>query len=365
METFFYWDETIKKIMNEKQIFIYGAGMMGNSLYHCLTGKPYYKSISGFIVNKKENNPDQIDGIPVMDLAEGRKYRECLVLIALHEEHIDAVVADLSREHYVNLLLITFDSDAWCHIRGNWFRAEMKESMIGYLDSEIPAKYQIYVVCSDNDKTLENIMPIREFEKLIQVGAALTETWLCPLRDDIGENISAKNHKYCELTALYWVWKHDNSAYVGISHYRRRFRISEREVEKMALSDIDMVVTIPILNLPGVKQQYGMDHDLSDWEIMSDILGELYPEYVSALEKVECGNYYFGYNMFLAKRPVFERYCEWLFPILEKCEERIGNKEDAYQNRYIGFLAERLLTVFLEKNQHLRVAVSDKHFIER
>ena len=41
----------------------------------------------------------------------------------------------------------------------------------------------------------------------VQVGAAGKETIPGFQRDDEGENISAKNPNYCELTALYWAWK--------------------------------------------------------------------------------------------------------------------------------------------------------------
>ena len=59
--------------------------------------------------------------------------------------------------------------------------------------------------------------------------------------------------------------------------------------------------------------------------------------------------------MFIARKEILEKYCEWLFPILQFCEEKIGSKSDSYQNRYIGFLAERLLTVFLEYHKEYKV----------
>ena len=75
--------------------------------------------------------------------------------------------------------------------------------------------------------------------------------------------------------------------------------------------------------------------------------------------------FYYAYNMFIAKSEVFDAYCEWLFPILKYCEDHCGNHVDLYQNRFIGFLAERLLTVFIIANKNnLHVEVISKHFIK-
>ena len=62
----------------------------------------------------------------------------------------------------------------------------------------------------------------------LQVGTAINSP-LGYLRDDTGDNISALNGYYSELTGLYWIWKnvHDIN-YVGTCHYRR-FLIDENE----------------------------------------------------------------------------------------------------------------------------------------
>lgn len=56
----------------------------------------------------------------------------------------------------------------------------------------------------------------------VQLGSAINKT-LGYQRDDEGENISAKQPYYAELTAMYWAWKNLKADYIGINHYRRYF----------------------------------------------------------------------------------------------------------------------------------------------
>ena len=98
---------------------------------------------------------------------------------------------------------------------------------------------------------------------------------------------------------------------------------------------------------------------------MLDVIHRLCPVYDNSVSYVQEQQYFFAYNMFIMRRTVLDEYCQWLFPILFACAERIGEKDDAYQNRYAGFLAERLLNVYLYHNrERLRIAVAKRHYLE-
>lgn len=67
----------------------------------------------------------------------------------------------------------------------------------------------------------------------IEVGAAKRTSFLYPLRDDMGDNISLENEYYGELTGLYWVWKNTNiqdEDIIGFCHYNKALKISRRQI---------------------------------------------------------------------------------------------------------------------------------------
>ena len=57
------------------------------------------------------------------------------------------------------------------------------------------------------------------------------------------------------------------------------------------------------------------------------------------------------YNMFAMRSKEFDSYCTWLFDILFKAEPKIPYETyGPYQGRVFGFLAERLLNVWVAHN---------------
>ena len=361
-----YWNALIEKLIHTDEFVIYGAGVMGNAVKRCLEDAPYHMKIRAFLVSSMQNNPDNIDGIPVIELANASVYRNILILVALHERYMTGALRQLEEAGFYNVLPLSFDSDEWSDIRGNWFLHAGGIYGENYLDLNevLTQKLRVYVAHHVADHLLKEEMPKRSFEIPIQVGAALTDIRIAAVLDNQGDNISEKNKKYCELPALYWIWKHGQSEYLGLSHYRRRFDISEEMAVRLPESDVDVVVTVPILNIKGVRQQYCSDHFEKDWDVCMKTVKRLFPQYGNVADKIEKGQYYYAYNMLIARREILNQYCEWLFPILFQCENEIGDRTDSYQGRYIGFLAERLMTIFFEQHRkEFKLAIAKKHFI--
>lgn len=205
--------------------------------------------------------------------------------------------------------------------------------------------------------------------------------------DDSGIHISCKNKFYSELTGIYWVWKNTNQDIVGSMHYRRFLTcqiepliyqirrllyfplnlhkkrygiIYTREYKKFCplilsrseilefLHDYDAIMPLRRLLRHSVREHYRRYHNIRDLEIISLILKEKYPEYLSSFELFLSGNRMYANNMFIFKRADFDRCMSWLFSVLFELENRIQlDNYQGYQRRICGFMGERLLNVWL------------------
>lgn len=380
----YYARETVERMKNSSQIAIYGAGLVAYEVAICLMERPYGLKIECFLVSEKKGNPDTMLDLPVISLDRGadRIHKNALIVVAVMGKYLDEICENLVKKGYVHILPMTFESDLWSMIQGNYYRYvclcrgqdyRILEKELEQIQMPLESEKQkskgdtvrIYTAKCHVDRPLHEDLSRYQWEIPIQAGAALTKERICEVRDDQGENISYKNGQYCELTALYWIWKQDSSDYAGLCHYRRHFELDEEMLRRLACSDIDVVLTIPILNFPNVEAVYRHDHVETDWKIMMEGICSLEPDYREAAEELQNGNFYYGYNMLIARKEIFDDYCAWLFPILEYCEERCGEKESTYQKRYLGFLAERLMGIyFLKHEEEYKIVHARKHFVE-
>ena len=177
------------------------------------------------------------------------------------------------------------------------------------------------------------------------------------LGDDTGDNISAKNPYYSELTGLYWIWKNKaDSDYLGLCHYRRYFLndsgelMQESEYESI-LSEYDVMVSQSRLGAYDYKTIYSRSHDIRNLELTEEVIRELYPDYITTFQEVIADNRCYVGNLFVAPKELFCSYCEWLFSIFFAMEDRIDTSGyDDYHKRLFGFLSEQLLIVWIKHN---------------
>lgn len=204
-------------------------------------------------------------------------------------------------------------------------------------------------------------MTHKEFEKPeddmyvpLQVGRALSQD-LGYLRDDIGENISAMNDCYSELTGVYWVWKNEKAAeYVGICHYRR-YLINEsgrifKEAELMdILKEYDVITSKRLQYDYTYYEGYSDAHNINDLIETGKVIKERYPDYYDNFKRlVHARESYFG-NIMVCSKPLFDEYAKWLFTILQEVQTRIDiSSYDNYHKRVFGFISEFLLLVWVE-----------------
>ena len=199
-------------------------------------------------------------------------------------------------------------------------------------------------------------VPDSEIYIPLQVGAALHDD-LGFLRDDAGDNISTKNPNYSELTGVYHVWKNDrDSDIVGICHYRRFFAdenlsiLDEKGIGSI-LENADIIVPQPAMFPKTLIEDYVAAHNAADIEETRKAIEKLYPDYLETFDEFMDGHLLYYANMMIARKSTFDAYCKWLFDILFEVEKNLDiSGYDDYNKRVFGFISERLLGVWIKKN---------------
>ena len=181
--------------------------------------------------------------------------------------------------------------------------------------------------------------------------------------DDTGENISEKNPNFCELTGLYWAWKNLDTDYVGLVHYRRYFSVKMKKNKFdgiLTRQQLEKILATTDVVLPKRRNYYietvysHYDHilDGSQLDKTRKIIEKKYPEYLSAFDKVMKSRGAHMFNMFIMKKELADKYCEWLFDILFELEKKIDTSNmTPFEARLFGRVSEMLLDVWLEKNR--------------
>lgn len=219
----------------------------------------------------------------------------------------------------------------------------------------------------------QTYVPEHPLLKPLQIGAALHSPLDGFLHDDAGDNISAKNNSYCELTGQYWVWKNEQADFYGFYHYRRYFSF-HAEKHPYMIYDFPDDVTLRRMNcapeqmeqlisqydiiVPAAENMYetvwenysrAPHHYMEDLQLAANLVKELHPDYKNAMEQYLSNTRLYLKNMYIMRHEHFHAYCNWLFPLLEEFDHR--NNWNKYNGnkaamRVDGYLAERLFGIW-------------------
>ncbi len=220
--------------------------------------------------------------------------------------------------------------------------------------------------------------------------------------DNTGENISHKRINFCEFTVQYWVWKNISADYYGLCHYRRYlsfaakkfktndhgvvpcailspetmkcFGLLDTEVMKAEITRYDLIIPQPALvermPLPHGKAKSvyhlweahsGIFFEKGTIDRVFSLIEELAPEYSTSAKEYFAGNLHRGYNCYVMQKGLFNRLCQFQFPIMEVIEAEI---DTTMYPRAPGYVGEILFGIFLHHAiNHERWRVNQRQLV--
>lgn len=210
-------------------------------------------------------------------------------------------------------------------------------------------------------------MPSDSIYVPIQSGSILNKD-LGYLRDDSGDNISDRNIAYNELCPLYWAWKNIDAENIGLVHYRRHLSLNKnkKNIENvLTLQQINKLFEKADIILPPMRKYYFESvythyvksqknreqlHS-NDLKALKEIIIESHKDYLEAFNKVMSKNKAHMFHIFIMKKDKFNEYCEFLFDIAFKLEDKLHSTRPD-KTRYIGGITEFLMDIWIEKNNY-------------
>ena len=346
------------------EIMIFGAKSIALGVCKAIQILYPQYSVTGFLVSSLKDNPFMLAGLPVREinsfseeLTQEQKKKLYIVIGTPEKIHLE-IVKTIKSYGFDNY--ICMDSAREAKLMEAYFSGQgYFPSLHNLKNGDTVPLTKIYMICFHKDQPLKNIRSLPQWVKLIQVGADLTKEQIEEITDNTGENISRKNANYCEITAFYWLWKNELQndrnmiEYYGFYHYRRMLDISEDDLKRLKSNNVDVVLQFPTLHEPDIREHHARYIKESDWEAMLSALYEIWPEYARAYDDIFSGEYFYNYNLIIAKKKVLADYCAWLFPILEKTEELSNPKGWERSDRYIAYMSESLMTLYFMYNKNI------------
>lgn len=211
-----------------------------------------------------------------------------------------------------------------------------------------PSSLSMFAVCMNN--TPLRFASETNLQIIVANASQLTEDerFTCieknKLLDDSGDNISALNPWWGELTAVYWLLKNTSAPLIGNCQYRRYW-----DETAIAAADSSVLYTSePCIFNCSLAQQFQGGHSFPGIEMTMEqaTKGKL-PFTASEMAAIWNQNQFQGGPMLFGPRASYERVMSVLFdcmwPLWDAYKEEIMSLE-GYDQRAMAFLSERLLS---------------------
>jgi hypothetical protein len=176
---------------------------------------------------------------------------------------------------------------------------------------------------------------------------------------------------YCELGGMFKTWKQINTDIVGIEHYRRFFVeenvpaanviLGESSIRNI-LERCDVIMTETALPSANVmtwmaKEKHNLKESRPDvvktllFSWLMYLRDNYSVEFVDfMMNEMLTSNKYMGCNMYISRKALSDKYCEFLFPMLEgfSIDKMHGNMEP----RLFGYLSEYVMGYWMKWNEY-------------
>ena len=167
------------------------------------------------------------------------------------------------------------------------------------------------------------------------------------------DNINVLNLFLNEVTGLYHIWKHKKDKIVGLCHYRRMFwnngdYLKLEDAEEI-LKNYDMIITHDVVFERSIYKQLRIEFENPD---IYDKYYKKFCDAVPGLKEFFDKDRFNNREMFVCKRELMNKYCEWLFPIVmpilkEFLEQDVGR---VVNKRMLSHIVERMFSFWIQEN---------------
>ena len=149
--------------------------------------------------------------------------------------------------------------------------------------------------------------------------------------------------------------KNLNADNIGLVHYRRLFK--GKDGQAISGSEVDTLLSGYKVILPKKRRyyietlysHYVHTHNNEEIDETANVIAKFYPDYKDSYDKIMKQTWGYMFNMMVLPKEMLDSYCTWLFDILGKVVEKVGEGDrSAFEKRYPGRLSELLFNCWLD-----------------